>query len=113
MSVLKEYGRNDDTMFWLFEGFDSAYYGPRIWQRLSDWPCRPALSFKNCGGKENILRIIKLTRQNVILENASIAYFVDRDFNWKIENLPKRSVFVTEGYSIENYYSICSTRLED
>ena len=98
--MIKAFSRDSRTVFCCFEGKDSGYYGIKIRSQLTPLD----VGFFNCNGKATLLLLGKLTRENEALAAAKILFFVDRDYEVGVEGLGQ-NFFVTDGYSVENYYT--------
>lgn len=84
-------------LFCFFEGKDNAYYVPRIKQFTQDYhPIK-------CGGREKILDIHRLIKNQNEYNNYKKAIFIDRDFNAPLKPYHP-PIFETPCYSIENLY---------
>lgn len=90
--------------FCFFEGEDSKYYHSRLENILDSY----ALKIKvfTCGGKKNVIHAYELIKSNANYRSIKTFYFIDKDFNLdnEITNNHPNEIFVTEPYSIENYY---------
>jgi hypothetical protein len=94
--------RKQDCLFCFFEGKDdNKYYGIRI-----DNICQREFLPIECGGKENVITLKKLIDAQEEYKKISVAYFVDSDFDKKIEI---ENVYCLPSYSIENQYSTIDT----
>lgn len=91
---IKGIATNNDLIFMFFEGDDISYYGTRI----EKYTCKyvPLV----CGGKKEVKKVRELVRINY--PNIKTAFFIDKDFD--DEETGQYNTFVTECYSIENYY---------
>lgn len=87
----------NDHFFCFFEGKDSPYYVPRI------NPFIEKIKPINCGGKEKVLKVYELIKNQNVYNKYKKAFFIDRDFNKPIENIDEM-IFETPCYSIENLY---------
>ncbi len=92
--ILKIVGINPTITILLIEGEDQKYYANFINMDIC--------TFVACDGKDKLLHIKSLILGNAILKNASILYLLDKDFDTHTKN--NKNTFITEGYSIENYY---------
>ena len=100
--IFKTFIENKKKMnyFLFFEGKDDGkYYGIRF----VDISGRDECVSYSCDGKKNVIDIYwKIKKDTVGDKNKSLLFFVDRDFDKYLE-LPD-DIYVTDGYSIENYY---------
>ena len=91
---VNKYGNH---FFAFFEGKDNAYYSPRIKKYAKDlYPIY-------CGGRDKVLQVFELIRNNNIYLKYQKAFFIDRDFNPPM-NQKDSLLFETPCYSIENLY---------
>lgn len=101
--IIREFSRNEELFFFLVEGKDAVYYRPRIGAALSgDNGC---FSFKNCDGKKNVKELAGAIRSNSSLSRLQYLLFFDRDYESDLGEIEFGDAFVTDGYSIENYYT--------
>jgi hypothetical protein len=100
LAVLREYSRDRNAVLCFFEGRDALYYDVRIRSELSGF----YLVYMNCGGKPNLRRVYLTITTNTSLLDACVIFFFDRDYDHELEGLDCERCFITEGYSIENYY---------
>ncbi|NEP44528.1 MAG: DUF4435 domain-containing protein, partial [Okeania sp. SIO2H7] len=86
-----------EALFCFFEGKDNAYYVPRIKQFTDNY--QPI----KCGGREKVLEVYHLIKEQAEYDKYKKAFFIDRDFN---PPLPTHNppIFETPCYSIENLY---------
>jgi len=91
---IRGYARNSNRIFMFFEGEDLKYYGLRIEKYTTNY-----IPF-SCAGKNNVKTIRDLILKNYT--SAASLFFIDRDFDDESDN--PENTFVTECYSIENYY---------
>ncbi len=101
--IIREFSRNEELFFFLVEGKDAAYYRPRISAALSS--ANGSLSFKNCDGKGNVKELADAIRSNSSLSRLQYIIFFDRDYENDDYAVDIGDAFVTDGYSIENYYT--------
>lgn len=87
----REFGTD---LFCFYEGKDTHYYFPKINQIYKD-NHHPII----CGNKKSVIE----TYEKVIpkYNNLKTAFFIDRDFDEKVEN---EKLYCTPCYSIENLY---------
>jgi hypothetical protein len=100
-SVLVKYGRNPDQVYCFVEGKDSSYYDLRIRMIISN----KEVQHVNCDGKTNLRDVYFKVKRNQFLVSMHGMYFFDRDFDYDIEDLDESVCYITDGYSIENYYT--------
>jgi Protein of unknown function (DUF4435) len=99
--ILKDIGKDPLLVVCCFEGKDSGYYGVRIKTILSQLPT----GFYNCFGKTNLRKIYHLLNFNEALTNIRMMFFFDRDYDNELESLDAERCYITDGYSVENYYT--------
>lgn len=101
--IIREFNKNKDVFFFLLEGKDATYYRPRIGAVLAD--IGGTFSFKNCDGKKNVKDLAVAIRSNLSLTKLHYILFMDRDYEHDIIEISTGDAFVTDGYSVENYYT--------
>ena len=92
------FSESTKTLYCFFEGYeDKRYYGTRIRFIYQT-------DFKNftCGGKESVTKVIELINNHEIYKNSKTLFFIDKDYSNKET---KENLYVTPGYSIENFYT--------
>lgn len=91
---------SDLTVPYVFiEGYDQDYYRSRV-----DFASRSAAPtvYVKCGGKKNVIEMWRKLNGNHTYSTFRKLYFVDKDYD---DNSGISSdIFVTCGYSVENYY---------
>jgi len=102
-SLIREFNKNNNMYFFFLEGKDSAYYRPRISAVLAGK--NGELSFKNCDGKKNVKDLATAIRLNTSLVKLQYLLFMDRDYEHDLDDISMEDTFLTEGYSVENYYT--------
>ncbi len=100
---LEEFSKCPDKFFFFFEGEDEKYYGIRISIRLPFISEAEKISF-NCKGKDSVLKIFDLLSSNEIVGNSLSSFFIDKDFDNNSRYEKEDMIFITDKYSIENYY---------
>ena len=109
LAILKEYSRSGrSAVMCLVEGKDAAYYRPAVKQEFSSVPGVRVVFF-NCQGKRNVLSVNVLVDINLSLKDAFIISFIDRDYDEELCEINRSNCFVTDGYSVENYYTTKET----
>lgn len=94
--VLLSKGRFND-LFCFFEGKDCQYYSLRIKQYV-----RRNYHPISCGNKNTVLETFMLFESSSDYKNHRKAFFVDTDFDVKINN---SNIYETPCYSVENLYA--------
>lgn len=95
-----QYKKNENILYCFFEGFeDRTYYSIRI-ENISN-----ASKYQDfiCGGKEEVIRVHNLIKNNIHYKNVKTGFFVDQDFD--SYNVPA-TIYQTPTYSIENLYCL-------
>ena len=95
--LIKKIDNYDTNLICVFEGNDAAFYGARIDIVFPDF-LRKSLS---CRSKKKVLDLRDSISKNLELQKAKIIYFVDKDFEERIEGA---NLYCTPTYSIENLY---------
>ena len=93
--LIPKYGT--DVVYCFVEGYDMPYYRASI-RNI----CRKEPVEIRCHGKASVIAANKYIEGREDCKMYTKRYFVDRDFD-ENKDLPE-SVFVTDGYAIENYY---------
>lgn len=86
-----------DAVYCFVEGYDMPYY-----RAIVHAICRREPVEIKCNGKGNVIAANRFIETKEDCRNLIKRYFVDRDFD-NNDTLPD-TIFVTDGYSIENYY---------
>lgn len=84
---------HESDLFCFFEGKDSQYYFPRISTVIENH--QPII----CGNKKSVIEAYDFIKQKYPSYNTK--FFIDADFD---ENEQKEDMYITCGYSIENFY---------
>lgn len=79
------------------EGHDMPYYSPKV-EAFAEHNA----VFINCGGKKGVLKGYNLISSKPDYSHYTLLYFVDKDYD--DNSTVSSNVFVTDGYSVENYY---------
>lgn len=91
-----KYGKSHPYYF--VEGYDMPYYAPRV-NTFSN----TSGIFISCGGKKGVIAAFEFISAKPAYSTYKTLYFVDRDYDDN-SSLSER-IFVTDGYSVENYYA--------
>lgn len=94
-----QYGANHPFCF--IEGYDEPYYEPRV-NAISE----ESGIFIVCGGKKGVIESYRYIKSKYAYSNYRLLFFVDRDYDDNSGLTP--DFFVTDGYSVENYYCSAS-----
>lgn len=84
--------------FAFFEGLDAAYYGMVI--RMFHNDVEPI----KCHNKEGVKKVYRKLSNEPNFNTFKTGFFIDKDFDLNVEEEKNDDIFVTKGYSIENYY---------
>lgn len=95
VNSLSEYG--EDVIYCFVEGYDMPYY-----RSIVKNVCKKEPVEIKCNGKENVIAANEYIESMDRYKHYQKRYFVDHDFDAN-DNVPN-TIFVTDGYSIENYY---------
>ena len=93
-----KYGNS--AVYCFVEGYDAPYYSTRV--RIIDNKSRQ-IEFINCGGKKGVIKTCAYIAGKPAYSKFITLYFVDKDYDDN-SSLPAK-IFVTDGYSVENYYA--------
>lgn len=94
----QEKEKMSDYFFAFFEGQDAAYYAMVI--RTFNIELEPI----KCHNKDGVKKIYKKISKEPNFTKYKTGFFIDRDFDLNIEEEDNDDIFITKGYSIENYY---------
>lgn len=97
--LVEEIGKYGKAAPYCFvEGYDAPYYRNKV-EAFSE--TRPI--FIRCGGKKGVVEGYRyISSKPAYSDNYRLLYFVDKDYD-NNTSLPC-DIFVTDGYSVENYY---------
>lgn len=87
----------NEVVYCFVEGYDMPYY-----RSIVHTTCRKEPIEIKCNGKGNVIAANRFIETKEDCNGLIKRYFVDRDFD-NNDTLPD-TIFVTDGYSIENYY---------
>lgn len=92
------YKKNEDKLYCFFEGNeDRFYYSVRIDLLASTSNNKTFI----CGGKEKVLKVYELIKDNNYYKNVKTSFYIDSDFD---DNEVNPDIYITPTYSIENLY---------
>ena len=100
LELTRIYSKNKDNIICLFEGQDEKYFSSRIDFRVGK-DCWFGI---NSGGRKPVLDLHKAVSSHPIYNRANYFCFIDHDFQDWFENPDPDRIYITNGYSIENYY---------
>ncbi|MDE7108352.1 MAG: DUF4435 domain-containing protein [Muribaculaceae bacterium] len=96
--LVEEIGHHGSKPPYCFvEGYDLPYYSSKVEAFAEE-----NAVFINCGGKKGVLKGCDFISSKPDYSHYTLLYFVDRDYDDNSAVPP--GVFVTDGYSVENYY---------
>jgi len=87
----------EDAIYCFVEGYDMPYYRPIVQNVCQNPPVEII-----CNGKSSVIAANIFIEAKEDSRRYAKRYFVDRDFD-NNDNLPD-TIFITDGYAIENYY---------
>lgn len=90
------YGKH--AVYCFVEGYDAPYYSPRV-AAYSD----KEVEFIECGGKKGVIESFQYIASKPAYSVYKSLYFVDKDYD--DNSAIPLEIFVTEFYSVENYYA--------
>lgn len=93
--LIPKYGKN--AVYCFVEGYDMPYY-----RAIVRNVCRKEPVEIRCNGKGTVIAANKFIEAKEDCKNYIKRYFVDRDFD--DNDALADTIFVTDGYAIENYY---------
>lgn len=93
--LIPQYG--EDAVYCFVEGYDMPYYRSIVRNVTRKNPVEI-----KCNGKGNVIAANKFVEGKEDCRRYNKRYFVDRDYDSN-DTLPN-TVYVTDGYAIENYY---------
>ncbi|MDE6578409.1 MAG: DUF4435 domain-containing protein, partial [Muribaculaceae bacterium] len=88
----------DKAVYCFVEGYDMPYYSPRI-ESLTDKDSE----FIDCGGKKGVIGTHSFLSTKPAYKQYITLYFVDKDYD--DNHRLSADIFITDGYSVENYYA--------
>ena len=100
LELTRMYSKNTDNVICIFEGQDEKYFSSRIDLKVGkgNW------FGINSGGRKPVLDLYEAVSTHNIYSKANYCCFIDHDFqDWFINPNPDR-IYITNSYSIENYY---------
>lgn len=102
MEFLYRYDPKKKQVFAFYEGDEDSSYYHHVFRAVLDTDCEIEEIVAGC--KNNVLKLQREFDWNVY-NSKQIVFFVDRDLShWLGETaLNEKNVFVTDGYSVENY----------
>jgi hypothetical protein len=100
-NVIREFSAAPESIFCFFEGQDSTYYDVRIRNEFNEWK----LSYLSCSGKDTLRAVYVSITRNQYLQDAMTMFFFDRDYDFGVDDLDLGTCYVTDGYSVENFYT--------
>lgn len=93
--------RFPDHFFAFYEGKDASYFYSKLKPHLGAMEISPI----KCNGKTMVKNIFLSFQKKNALDKVSTGFFIDRDFDKNDEDYIAANFYVTDRYSIENYYT--------
>lgn len=93
-----DYKRAPDKYFVFYEGKDRYYYNHRLKKYTTNYNTYEA------GGKSNVIKVYNKIKEEGEDQLKKKLFFIDKDYEKKEDLLYGSDVYVTDSYSIENYY---------
>ena len=93
--LIPQYG--EDAVYCFVEGYDMPYYRATVRN-----VCRKEPVEIRCNGKESVIAANNFIETKEDCKKYIKRYFVDRDFD--NNEMLSDTIFITDGYTIENYY---------
>ena len=97
-----QFDKNSNTIFCFYEGEDGKYYDEKIRRYSDDFYTIVAEK------KTQVLDTFRLISNKKEYCSSRKMFFIDRDFDDNTDYI-NEDIFITDGYSIENYYVNDST----
>ncbi len=97
-----QFDKNSNTIFCFYEGEDGKYYDEKIRRYSDDFYTIVAEN------KTQVLDTFRLISNKKEYCSSRKMFFIDRDFDDNTDYI-NEDIFITDGYSIENYYVNDST----
>ncbi|UVC32064.1 DUF4435 domain-containing protein [Pantoea sp. SOD02] len=103
---IRKFNGNEDKYFFLLEGDDDINYYNRPFENHFG-PHKSSWMILICHGRSNVLEMIKNLKEHSeeSYRKSFFFGFIDKDYNEVTDNLHKDKVYITPGYSIENFYA--------
>lgn len=101
LEVTRIYSKDTKTLICIFEGEDEKYYGCRISSFIGDNSWRGI----NSGGRNSVLELREYILEHPEYNDCNAIYFIDRDYEDWFTNPDPQKIYVTPGYSVENFYA--------
>lgn len=101
LEITRVLSKKPNILVCIFEGEDECYYGCRLSATFGDNEWHGI----NTGGRKVVLDLLNKLSNHPIYKKSRAAYFIDRDYEHWYENPDPRCVYVTPGYSVENFYA--------
>lgn len=105
IDFLDDIKSNNHKVFCFFEGEDRKYYLKRIEKRMN--LSLDLIKSYQCNGKKEVIRILELLKVRNYDSSYNTLFFVDKDYD-KMD-IEHKKLYITDAYSIENYYVSKST----
>lgn len=93
--------RCPNYFFAFYEGKDAPYFYSKLKRYLENMEICPI----KCHGKSMVKQIYQSFDNKKVLDDVVTGFFIDRDFDKNDEDFVEANFYVTDRYSIENYYT--------
>jgi hypothetical protein len=100
LELTRIYSKNKNNVICIFEGQDEKYFSSRIDSKIGkdNW------FGINSGGRKPVLDLYGIVSTHKIYSKSNYCCFIDHDFQDWFDNPNPQRIYITNGYSIENYY---------
>lgn len=105
IDFLNDIKLDEHKVFCFFEGEDRKYYMKRLVKSLN--LSLDSIKSYQCNGKKEVIRILEILRARNYDAIYNTLFFIDKDYD-KID-IEHNKLYITDAYSIENYYVSKST----
>ena len=110
--ILIKYNQRRSTLsedlFLAVEGGEDVIFYEAVVSRVIGEEA-PDHHFFVCDGKDRVLELFDILKDNLEISSKNVLFFVDNDFDGYKGRAPHDRLYVTNAYSIENYLSSKST----
>jgi len=102
---IRQFKGNENKCFFLLEGDDDINYYNRPFENHFG-AVKGAWLFQVCNGRNNVISLVEtlLGHKTEEYRNSLFFGFIDKDYHEVSDNTNKNRIYVTPGYSIENFY---------
>ncbi|CNH93510.1 Uncharacterised protein [Yersinia frederiksenii] len=96
----RAHAKDNNIIICIFEGEDEKYFSPRLTSLLGNHTWHGI----NTGGKPAVVELYNIISTHNFYKNVNYLCFIDRDFEDWFNNPNSELIYITPGYSIENFY---------